>query len=81
MNNWITARVSGRFGAAMLITTALTMPVYAFGEDRWEDWRGGFRDSSRNCNLTIIGLTADQKLVKLRDVTPHTPAQFGALPV
>ena len=73
MNNWMTAGVSGRFGAAMLITAALTLPVCAFGEDRWEDLRGGFRDSPRNCNLTIIGLTADQKLVRLRGCDPTYP--------
>ena len=52
--------------AALLAATILLIPGFAFGGS-YDDEDSGRDDRSRDCRLTLIGLTADRTLVRLKE--------------
>ncbi|MEO5923432.1 MAG: DUF4394 domain-containing protein [Bryobacteraceae bacterium] len=64
-----TMKTMGR--TAALLTAATVMQGLAYAGDRDDDRRGGSRGS--DCSLTIVGLTADQRIIKLKECDPTYP--------
>lgn len=55
---------------AFLLSAVAFIPAQMFGDDRWDNNRGGHRG---DCGLTIVGLTSDQTLVRLKQCEPRWP--------